>query len=116
MASASVATLAPDDTPQGELPPWELATAYAFKVVLDKVAETLGRPASKLVGCPVAEYIASQVTLQGGSPPTARSVQKALARCADPTWYPGKPSDARSRAGRKPLYTEHLKMKWPGWG
>ena len=87
----------------------ELAKAYAFKIVLDKVAEPLERPASKLVGCPVAEYIASQVTLQGGVPPTARAVQKALTRCADPTWYPGKPSDARSRASRKPLYTEHLK-------
>ena len=55
-----MASFSPDDTRDGELPPWEVAKAYAFKIVLDKVAETLGRPASKLVGGPVSDYIASQ--------------------------------------------------------
>ena len=39
-AWASAVSFAPDDTPDGELPPWEVAKAFAFKVVLDKVAET----------------------------------------------------------------------------
>jgi len=39
-ASASAVSFAPDDTPDGELPPWEVAKAFAFKVVRDKVAET----------------------------------------------------------------------------
>ena len=109
MAPASAPTFAPDDTPDGELPPWEVAKAFAFKIVLDKVSATLKRPASKLVGQPVPDYIASQLTLQGGSgSPTARAVQKVLSRCKDPRWYPGKPSNARSGAGRKPLYTEHV--------
>ena len=85
---ASACCFAPDDTPDGELPPWEIAKAHAFKVALYKVAETLEKLASKLLGQPVVEFIASQIIKQGGDARTVRNVQKVLARCRDPTWYP----------------------------
>ena len=56
-----MARFSPDDTRHGELPPWEVAKAYAFKVALDKLAETLEKPASKFVGEPVPDFIASQL-------------------------------------------------------
>ena len=99
----------PDDTRDGELPPFEIAKAYAFKLVLERVAATLQRPASKLLGEPVAEYIASQLTVKGGGAPASRTVRQVLSRCQDPSWYPGKPSEQRSTAGRKPIYSEHSK-------
>ena len=37
----SVATFAPDATTEGYLPPWEVAKAYAFHVVLQKAAGIL---------------------------------------------------------------------------
>ena len=61
-----MASFSLDDTKDGELPPWEVAKAYAFKIMLDKSAETLEKPASELVGGPVADFIASQLTLKGG--------------------------------------------------
>ena len=102
-------SFSPDDTRDGELPPFEIAKAYAFKMVLERVAATLRRPASKLLGEPVAEYIASQLTVKGGGAPASRTVQQVLSRCQDPSWYPGKPSEQRSTAGRKPIYSEHSK-------
>ena len=104
-----IMSLAPDATPDGELPPWEVAKAYAFHTVLAKAAEVLDIPAADLVGEHVADFIAKQVTLQGGGHPHPRSIRKLVARCQDPSWYPGKPSGAREGAGRPALYTEHVK-------
>ena len=56
-------SFAPDGTVNGELPPGEVAKAYAFHVVLEKAAETLGQSAHELVGGAVASYIASKLTL-----------------------------------------------------
>ena len=52
-------------------------------------------------------FIAAQVNLKGGGHPSGRAIQKVIARCKDPSWYPGKPSYARKTAGRKPVYSEH---------
>ena len=86
-------SFAPDDTAEGCLPPWEMAKAFAFYTVLQKAAELLTSTPSDLVGERVDDYIAKQLTLKGGGQPSSRSVRKAIARCQEPSWYPGKPSD-----------------------
>ena len=104
------AFFAPDSTRPGELPPWEVAKAVAYKTVLADISQHLGTPASELVGGPVPEYIASKLTAQGGGTITARALQKVLARCSDADWYPGKGS-ARQGAGRPDTYSEHQKQE-----
>jgi len=104
-----MASFAPDDTAEGFLPLWEIAKASAFHTVLQKAAELLASTPYDLVGERVDDYIAKQLTLQGGGQPHSRSVRKVVAKCQEPSWFPGKPSDQRKAAGRKPIYTEHQK-------
>ena len=80
--------------------------AFAFYTVLNKAAEQLGTRASDLVGQRVDEYIAKQVTLQGGGHPQPRCLRKVIARCKEPDWYPGQRTEARKGAGRKRLHSE----------
>ena len=98
-----------DTTVDGFLPPWELAKAYAFHVVLATIAEELGTPAHELVGQAVNDYIAANVFLKGGGHPSRVAIAVAIKRCQDPEWYPGKVSAQREKAGRKPVYSEHRK-------
>ena len=99
----------PSCTVKGELPPWEVAKAFAFHTVVKTLSEQLGEPASKLLGKPLAEYIAEHVTLQGGGHPEPRAVQKVVARCSQAEWYPGQRTEARKGAGRPPVFSEHTK-------
>ena len=99
----------PGPTPEGELPPWEIAKIYAFHIVIHKMAESLDTPAADLLDQRVDEYIGSQVEFKGGGHPGPRTVRKVLKRCQDPAWYPGKQTQARSGAGRPPVYSEHQK-------
>ena len=101
----------PDSTSAGELPPWEVAKAYAFHVVLADVAEQLGTKASDLIGGRVDEYIAERVTLKGGGHPSGRCVRQVIARCQEASWYPGCGSSARAGAGRPPVYSNHQKAE-----
>jgi hypothetical protein len=48
-------SFAPGGTLTGELPPWEIAKAFAFHTVLKKAAEVLDTPAAELVGRRVDE-------------------------------------------------------------
>ena len=95
------------DTAEGKLSPWEVATAFAFHIVLQQAADTLGVPAHQMLGKPVAVFIAENVVIKGGGHPTDRTIRQVIARCREPSWYPGKPTGARHGAGRKPVYTEH---------
>jgi len=99
----------PEHTPDGELPTWEIAKSFAFHVVLSDVAKHLGMEPNDLVDGRVGSYIASKVLLKGGGHPTERSIQKTIARCKLPDWYPGKGRCAG--AGRPPTYTEHQKAE-----
>ena len=56
-------------TVQGELAPWEIAKVFALHTVIKTFSEQLDEPASKLLGKPLAEYIAEHVTCQGGGYP-----------------------------------------------
>ena len=97
----------PAGTPVGRLPPWEVAKAFAFHTALHQVADKLDTCASKLLGQPVEEYIAMQVTLVGGGHPQPRAIHKVVAKCQDPAWYPGK--RVGKSTGRPPVYSEHVK-------
>ena len=61
----------PKSTPNGELPPWEIANAFALHCVLARAAETLDTAAHELVYGRVNDYIARHLTLQGGAHPNA---------------------------------------------
>ena len=102
---------APDFSPEaaaaGTLPPWEMAKALAFDRVIRRMAEVMERPASKLLGRHVDEFIASQVVLKGGGHPTPRAVRKAIARGEAPDWFPGKGQGQST--GRPATYTAHVK-------
>ena len=78
----------PESTQEGCLPPWQVALAFAHHTVLERMAETRGAWPHELVGQPVAEFIAAQLEVKGGGHPTPRAVQKVIARCKDPSWYP----------------------------
>ena len=43
-------SFSPYSTVDGFLPPWELAKAFAFHKVLEKIADEVGSPAHELVG------------------------------------------------------------------
>ena len=94
----------------GELPPWEMAKAFAFQTILADVAENLATTPAELVGGRVDEYIAGKVTVRGGGHPTPRCVRQVLARCQDPSWYPGKASRGNG-GGRPPIYSERQKQE-----
>ena len=68
----------PSCTVKGELPPWETAKAFALHTYIKTFAEQLDESASKLLGKPLAEYIAEHVTMQGGGHPEPRQVQRVV--------------------------------------
>ena len=51
---------------KGRLPPFEVAKAYAFDVVLSQMEEHMGKSACALVGEEEGSFIAMNLTLQGG--------------------------------------------------
>ena len=58
--------LSPDSTQEGRLPSFEQAKAYAFEVLLQKMAEHMGQMVYQLVGAEKYAFIAAQLTLKGG--------------------------------------------------
>ena len=109
MASPEIPAFDPGQTPGGELPPWEVAKAYAFSVVIDEMRRVTGMSVRRMVNATKAEFIARQVHTADGKHPGQRAVQHVVARCQDPEWFPGQ--RRASGAGRPPVYTEHRKDK-----
>ena len=99
----------PTSTVNGELPPWEIAKAFAFHVVIKTVAEQLATPAHELLGQRADDYISNHVVLKGGGHPCARAIRKIIARCSNPEWFPGQRTMARKGAGRPPTFSENQK-------
>lgn len=99
----------PTGTVNGELPPWEIAKAFAFHVVIKTVAEQLATPAHELLGQRADDYISNHVVLKGGGHPCARAIRKIIARCSNPEWFPGQRTMARKGAGRPPTFSENQK-------
>ena len=99
----------PENTPAGELPPWEVAKAYAFSVVIEKMREVTGMSVGSLLGTTKAKFIAGQVRNANGQHPGERAVQHVASRCQKPDWFLGKPRE--QGAGRKPVYSDYRKEK-----
>ena len=53
--------LSPEDTPKGKLPPFEVAKAYAFSVVIGAMEKHMGKSACVLLGGDKGEFIANQL-------------------------------------------------------
>ena len=109
MSRAETPSFAPGATPGGELPPWEVAKAFAFDVVIDHMRKVTGKSTRSLLNATKAQFIAGQVATANGKHPCARAVQHVVARCQDPEWYPGKPR--QQGAGRPPVYSDFRKAK-----
>ena len=62
----AVASFAPAGTRDGEFPPWVVAKAIAYHVVLSDVSQFLETSASDLVGMRVDDYIAGKVKYEEG--------------------------------------------------
>lgn len=100
-------SLSPDDTPNGTPPPFEVAEAYAFDVVLSQMEKHMGKSLRQLLEDEKGNFIAKQLELKGGVRPSRSSVFKAIQKCGEKGWYPGKVTGQRS--GRKPTCTQHQK-------
>ena len=99
--------LTPDKTPEGYLPPFEVAKAYAFEKVLSQMVEHMGMSVYRLIGENKGDFIARHLELQGGGRPCRSSVFKAIKRCGEKGWYPGKVTGQRN--GRPPMFSRHQK-------
>ena len=97
----------PESTKEGHLPPWEVAKAYAFHVVLKVVSEKLEVAIADMLEQREDDFIASQLELKGGGCPTSRAVRKCLRKCNEKDWYPGKP--VKYSGGRPSTITEKQK-------
>ena len=56
--------LSPDNTPIGRLPPFEVAKAYAFDVVIGQMEKHLGKSASLFLGQEKGEFISNHLKLK----------------------------------------------------
>ena len=88
--------LSPDETRVGRLPPFEVAKAYAFDVVVGAMEKRMGQSARALLGCDKGEFIASKLELQGGGQPTRQCVFQTIKKRKEPGRYPGRATGERT--------------------
>jgi hypothetical protein len=103
----SAQQLSPSITPTGRLPPFEVAKAYAFDVVLQQMEKHMGKSACVLLGEDKGEFIAKHLVLKGGGHPTGITVFRNIKKCKESGWYPGMVHGERT--GRAPHFTQHQK-------
>lgn len=101
------ADMSPDGTPTGFLTPWETAKLYALHVACEAMVEHMGETPQTLFGKSIQEFISERVHVQGGGAPDRSTIFRTIAKCKDPTWFPGKQD--RAQAGRPPVYSPHVK-------
>ena len=99
----------PEDTKEGTLPPFEVAKAFAFDVVLRQMESHLGKSCWQLLGEGRTAFTAKHLSLKGGGKPGTTAVENAVAKCKTPGWYPGKVHG--DQRGRKPVFTEQQKRE-----
>ena len=105
--TALVMSLAPDNTQDGHLPPWEVAKAAALDQVISHMEARHGKTCWEILGRGKAPYIAERLALKGGGHPQERAVRKLIANCRQGGWYPGKPPE--NVGGRPPVFSDHAK-------
>ena len=97
-------------TKRGHLPPWEACKAFAFSTCLDVISQKLGQRPCDLLGQRSNDWIATQLRLQGGGCPTERAVVKAIKRCQQEDWYPGKSEAKHGGRGTSFSATQKKRM------
>ena len=98
-----------ETTKAGHLPPWETCKAFAFHTALQAIETKLEKRACDLLGERTNMWISRQLQLKGGGCPTEGAVVKAIARCRDEDWYPGK-LEVKS-GGRKQSFSGQQKAR-----
>ena len=101
--------LSPDNTPEGSLPPFEVAKAYAFEKALSQLVKHMGMSVWQLIGEDEGEFIAKHLELKGGGQPSRSTVLMAIKRCGEKAWYPGEVTGQRT--GRPPTFRGR---RWQG--
>ena len=90
----------PDRTPQGKLPPMEVAKAIAYEQVIADMEEHLGKTCWELTGKSRAALTAAKLKVKGGGKPGERRVKKIWEKAKkDPKWFVGQ---AKSHQGGRP--------------
>ena len=88
---ASTTQWAPENTPNGKLPPFEIAKAFAYKEVIEAMEEHLDKTCWELLGVGKAQFTAQHLTVEGGGHPTIRAVKLWWEKDQDDEpWHPGK--------------------------
>ena len=101
--------LEPANTPEGKLPPWEVAKAIAFNDVIIRMEEHTGKSCWELLGEGKKKFVAKRLKTVGGGHPTERAVTKHWTKAnQDATWHPGKKPD--NQGGRPEQITPAQKQ------
>ena len=91
MASTAKGSPWSDETTKpGALPPFEVAKAYAFDMVLRAMEQRLGQSCWMLLGVEKRSFIAKHLRLKGGGHPGCTAVENAIAKCKSGEWHPGR--------------------------
>ena len=96
--------LDPENTPEGKLPPFEVAKAIAFEAVITQIEKHTKKSCWELMGMGKKDFTAKQLQVVGGGHPTARAVQKHWTKAKqEGKWFPGKkPSNQGGRPSQIP--------------
>ena len=100
----------PGKTPQGMLPPFEVAKALAYEAVIEQMEEHTGKSCWELLGTSKKAFTAQHLQVAGGGNPTPRAVQKHWTKAKqDGNWFPRKGGSTNQR-GRPPTITQAQKQ------
>ena len=91
----------------GTLPPFQVAKAFAFHVVLAQMEKHTGQTSRQLLGEDKKAFVARHLELKGGGRPGHTAVRTAVRKCKEPGWYPGKVFGKRT--GRPSVFSEQQK-------
>ena len=96
-------------TKVGHLSPWETCKAFALHTALQSLEKTLQKRACEILGERMNIWIGRQLQVKGGGFPSEGAVVKAIGRCQDKDWYPGKME--RKSGGRPQSYSMAQKRR-----
>ena len=101
--------LDPTNTPEGKLPPFEVAKALAFEAAITQIEKHTRKSCWELMGMGKKKFVATQLKVVGGGHPTTRAVSKQWTEAKqDGKWFPGKkPSN---QGGRPPQIPQAQKQ------
>ena len=108
-SATATSSCSADNAPKGMLPPFEVAKAFAFEQVLSQMAKHMGKSEWQLIGEDKGVLIAKCLEVKGGGRPSRSAVFKAIKKCREEGWHPGKVTGERT--GRRPTFTQHQKAE-----